>query len=218
VVDRGDSLRHALESIDAAPFAIYFESGAEFLSYFHQDLVGCLIINVSLPDMSGIELQRRLLERCCILPMIFAGSGSSVMQAVQVMRKGAIDFLDMPLRPADVSSIIREALERVEVIRHEHFELTEYADRYERLTPRECEVFHAVANGRSNREIAATLNVSQKTVETHRFRLMGKMGVRSLAELVRAALQLDSLRSGQFMMRLPRGGERSDAHSSPAAR
>lgn len=171
-----------------------FRSGQEFLQYFDRTLVGCLIVNIALPDMSGVELQNRLLAQYCTLPLIFVGTGSSVAEAVQVIRKGAIDFLDRPFQKQDLSAAVSAALKILEQDLNQNTELAEYAARFDQLTPREREVLDQVVSGKSNKSIADALGVSVKTVETHRLRLMSKVQVKSLAELVRAALRLQRFR------------------------
>jgi FixJ family two-component response regulator len=167
-----------------------FPSGRDFLEFYDRTLSGCLVVNAMLPDMTGLEMQDRLLSRYCTLPFIFVGRGSSVAQAVLAMRKGAIDFLDRPFQKHELSKAIHAALEIVEQRQSEHAELADLADRFEQLTAREREVMDAIVAGKSNRAVGENLAISEKTVETHRLRLMNKMRVKSLADLVRAALRL----------------------------
>jgi RNA polymerase sigma factor (sigma-70 family) len=175
-----------------------FSTGGEFLRFYDRQLVGCVVINISLPDMTGTELQERLLSQYCTLPLIFVGTGSSVTQAVRVMQKGAIDFLDRPFQKQDLFLALTSAMALLKQRQSEHAELADLAERFELLTPREREVLDAVVAGKSNRAVGEELAISEKTVETHRLRLMNKMRVKCLADLVRAELRLREFRDGQL--------------------
>jgi FixJ family two-component response regulator len=189
----GDEVKAAVKGLQVKQF----ESGGEFLRIYDRTLAGCLIVNITLPDMTGIELQDRLLSQYCALPFIFIGSGSSVAQAVKVMRKGAIDFLDRPFQRQDLATAIIAAMDSLDRHQNAHAELADLGARFEQLTSREREVLDAVVSGQSNRSVAEGLGISEKTVETHRLRLMNKMQVKSLASLVRATLRLREFQDGQ---------------------
>lgn len=193
VVDPDERMVHDVAlALDGAR-AIHFQRGGDFLRAYDRDLVGCVVINIALPDMTGIELQARLLEQFCTLPMVFVGRGSSVAQAVQVMRKGAVDFLDRPFERPDLAKALTSAVEFLGRRQKDHVEVSELSTRFDQLTIREREVLDAIVSGKSNRAIGEELGISQKTVETHRLRLMNKLHVKCLADLVRVTLRWQEL-------------------------
>jgi two-component system response regulator FixJ len=185
--DRGvrDSLCLLLKSVGLEGEA--YESAADFLAAYRPDRVSCLIADIRMPGMSGLELQRALSERHVAIPIIFITGHGDVPMAVGAMKGGAMDFLTKPFRDQELLDRVNSALGRARAdFEGQQQELAVRA-RYESLTPREAEVMQMVVQGCANKVIAMDLGVSQRTVELHRARVMQKMAARSLAELVRLA-------------------------------
>lgn len=185
-----DSLRMLLKTVDLD--ARTFESGDDFLESYDPDWNGCVLLDIRMPGTSGMEAQKLLLERDCTLPIIFITGHGDIPMAVEAMHLGAFDFIQKPFRDQDLLDRIYQAL-------NTHKQDSETADRkreiqecYNSLTPREKEVMRCVVRGSANKVIAMDLDVSQRTVEIHRARVMEKMRARSLAELVRMALIIEN--------------------------
>ena len=189
--DRGvrDSLGLLLQSVGIANRT--FESAAEFLESYDQDRVGCLIADIRMPGMSGLELQQQLNERHISIPIIFVTGHGDVPMAVSAMKAGAVDFLPKPFRDQELLDRVNSALAMARDGFAEQQQELEVRARYESLTPREAEVMAMVVKGCANKVIAMDLGVSQRTVELHRARVMQKMAARSLAELVRLSELLE---------------------------
>ena len=189
IVDDDDAMRAALFRLfKAAGFAVEaFASGAELLA--HGDLArpGVLLLDVLMPGMTGLELQEKLLERGPTQPIVFLTASHSVPMAVTAMQRGAVDFVEKPFENDDLVARVRRALRHVPQ-REEPPRRTEYERKRATLTPREREVMDLVVTGKTNKEIARVLDVSPRTVEVHRFRVMDKMEAPSLAALVGMAL------------------------------
>jgi len=164
-----------------------YESADAFLDHFEPDRIACLVADIRMPGMSGLDLQRVLNERDVRIPIIFITGHGDVPMAVTAMKAGAVDFLTKPFRDQDLLDRIETALGRAEAGFEEHQQLTDLKERLDSLTPRESEVMDLVVRGMANKVIAMDLGVSQRTVELHRARVMQKMGVRNLAALVRCA-------------------------------
>jgi len=188
--DRGvrDSLSLLLKSVGIENRS--FESAAEFLEGYEPDRIGCLVADIRMPGMSGLELQQELNRRQMALPLIFITGHGDVPMAVGAMKLGAMDFLTKPFRDQELLDRVDAALGRARAEFDRQQRTLEVRARYESLTPRETEVMAMVVKGSANKVIAMDLGVSQRTVELHRARVMQKMGVRSLAELVRLAESL----------------------------
>jgi two-component system response regulator TtrR len=177
-----DSLRWVIESngwkVEAHP------SAEAFLGSYTPDQLGCLIVDVRMPGMSGPELQKLLNERQCSLPIIFISAHGTVPTAVQAMQAGAVDFL---MKPFD-NNMLLERIEKCVLRAHQNIDKRIQADTTRellgKLTAREREALNLVVTGKSNKQIAAKLNISIKTVEAHRAKIMNKLQVKSLAELV----------------------------------
>jgi FixJ family two-component response regulator len=167
-----------------------FASAQEFLDAYHDDRPGCLVLDVRMPGMSGLELQERLNERRAILPIIFITGHGDVPMAVEALQAGALDFLQKPFRDQELLDRIAKALEKDTVNRRELIELRAIAERFADLTPRERKVMELVTQGKANKVIAGDLDISQRTVEIHRARVMEKTRASSLAHLVRMVLRL----------------------------
>lgn len=180
------SLRWLIESVGMRVET--FDSAHAFLDAYYPGRAGCLLLDVRMPVMSGLELQEYLGRREIRIPVIIITGHGDVAMAVKAMKAGAVDFIEKPFDDEHLLNSIRKALQYDEQHRALHARKAEIAARLAELTPREHEVMAMVTEGQSNKEIAAALNVSAKTVEVHRARVMDKMRADSLAELVRMAL------------------------------
>ena len=162
-----------------------FESGDEFLGKITEQRPGCLVLDIRMPGLGGLELQEELIKRGNTLPIIFITGHGDVPMAVEAMQKGAVDFIQKPFRDQELLDRVREALATDEERREEQQLHAKVNERLSRLTNREREVFDLVVTGKPNKVIAYELGVSQRTVEIHRARVMEKMQARSLADLVK---------------------------------
>ena len=200
VVDDDDGMRRALTLLittlgyDTASYAL----PSEFFARFRPDGMGCLVLDIRMPEMSGLEVQQELVRRGCMMPIIFITGHGDVPMAVQAMKAGAFEFIQKPFRDQDLLDKINEAL-RLDVENHK--DMARRADvlhRLETLTPRERQVMQLVVNGDANKVIAIDLGLSERTVEIHRAKVMEKMGAKSVAHLVKMHLMLeDSTAHGQ---------------------
>jgi len=190
VVDDDEAMRSSLKwLIESVGLRVEtFGSADEFLSCYYPGRAGCLLLDVRMPGMSGLDLQEYLTNRHIQLPVIIITGHGDVPLAVRAMKSGARDFIEKPFNDEALLDAIRHALALAAEQRSVQARQAEIATRLALLTPREHEVMEMVADGRSNKEIANTLGVSAKTVEAHRARVMEKMEARSLAELVRMVL------------------------------
>ncbi|HXQ64596.1 MAG TPA: response regulator FixJ [Steroidobacteraceae bacterium] len=193
VVDDDDavrtSLRLLLKSV-GLPVET-FGSAQEFLDAFDAERAGCLVLDIRMPGMSGLELQQRLNEIHAIIPIVFITGHGDVPMAVEAMQHGAVDFIQKPFRDQDLIDRINQALEKDRDNRAGLKERDAIRRRMQQLTPREREVLNLVTQGKANKVIAGDLNVSQRTVEIHRARVMEKMGASSLAYLVRMVIEAE---------------------------
>src|SRR5262249_21234708 len=167
-----------------------FSTAEEFLRSARLDAPGCLILDIMLPGLSGLELQRELARAQVSLPIIFITGHGDIPMSVQAMKAGAVIFLTKPLRNQDLLDAIREALTLDRAARGQRRELAGLRQQYALLTPRECEVFTLVAAGRLNKQIAEELGTSERTVKAHRSQVMKKLAAKSLADLVHMADKL----------------------------
>lgn len=192
VVDDDTAVRDALSLlIRSMGYDVQsFDNAPDFLDAY-VDGPGCLVLDVRMPQMSGLDLQAALIERHAILPIIFMTGHGDVPMAVQAMRGGAVDFLQKPLRDQDLLDRINEALRKDAENRELLTQRQETLKRLEQLTAREREVLDLVVAGKANKVIAYELDVSQRTVEIHRARVMEKMRATSLAHLVRMVVEVD---------------------------
>jgi FixJ family two-component response regulator len=164
-----------------------FASAREFLQHRGADVPGCLVLDVRLPGLSGLDLQHELAAAQIDLPIIFMTGYGDIPMTVQAMKAGAVEFLTKPFRDQDLLDAIQHALERDRVARAQRLELAELRGRFDALTPRERDVFGLVVTGLQNKQVAAALGTSAMTIKRHRAQVMHKMRVTSLAELVRIA-------------------------------
>lgn len=178
-----DSLKLLLESVDL--LCQTFASATDFLESHDPEQHSCLVADIRMPGMSGLDLQDELNRRSSTIPILFITGHGDVPMAVDAMKSGAIDFIQKPFRDQDLLDRIHEALARDEERREDNREISDIRARMAKLTARETEVMHRVVKGQANKVIALDLGVSQRTIEIHRARVMQKMGARSLAELVR---------------------------------
>ena len=187
VVDDEDSVRKALSRLlrSAEIEAVVFASAADFLAAHDSDAPGCLLLDVAMPDLNGLELQQALAARGSNLPIIFLSGHADVPISVEAMKHGATDFLTKPVQDEVLLIAVRAALEKDRADRIARAELADIAARLATLTRREREVLEHVVSGQLNKQIAGDLGTVEQTIKVHRARVMEKMKVQSLAELVR---------------------------------
>ncbi|MES9900741.1 MAG: response regulator [Sedimenticola sp.] len=190
VVDDDQAMRSSLKwLIETVGMKVeVFASADEFIRGYYPGRAGCLLLDVRMPGMSGLELQEYFIEQQIRIPIIIITGHGDVPMAVRAMKVGAVDFIEKPFNDELLLDSIRNALALDVEQRSQQSEQAEIATRLAHLTPREHEVMEMVTNGRANKEIAAELGVSAKTVEAHRARVMEKMEAASLADLVKMAI------------------------------
>jgi len=193
VVDDDSSIREAIESlVKLAGLRVEsFGSAQEFLRAERPDLPGCVVLDVELPGLSGLDLQRELATHGIKLPIIFITGYGDIPMSVRAMKAGATEFLTKPFRDQDLLDAIQQALERDRAARRHSREIAELRERFDALTSREREVMSLVVTGWLNKQIGFELGISEITVKIHRGRAMNKMGAQSLAELVRMTERLE---------------------------
>jgi len=191
IVDDDAAIRFAMQALMDSVNLNHeiFASADEFLAKVGDQRPGCLVLDIRMPGLGGLELQEELIKRQSTLPIIFITGHGDVPMAVEAMQKGAVDFIQKPFRDQELLDRIREALATDEERRESQKHHAEVSSRLERLTNREREVFDLVVTGKPNKVIAYELGVSQRTVEIHRARVMEKMQARSLADLVKMHME-----------------------------
>src|SRR5438477_12167170 len=189
VVDDDAAVRKAVSRLlrSAGIAVAVFASPKEFLGQYDPVVPGCLVLDIAMPGFNGLQLQTTLGEKCSILPIIFLTGHGDVSQSVQAMKHGAFDFLSKPVKDKDLLTAVRAAIERDAVARLEQAKLSEIRAGLKTLTPREREVLEHVVSGKLNKQIAGDLGITEATVKMHRARVMAKMKVQGVADLVRLA-------------------------------
>ena len=190
IVDDDQAIRSSLKwLIESVGLRVEtFPSADEFIRAYYPGRAGCLLLDVRMPGMSGLELQEHFARNQINIPIIIITGHGDVPMAVRAMKAGAVDFIEKPFNDELLLESIRNALAMDQRLREVQSQRAEIAARLAQLTPREHEVMEMVTEGRSNKEIATSLGVSAKTIEAHRARVMEKMQAGSLAELVRMVL------------------------------
>ena len=186
IIDDDEALRDSLVwLLESSGYRVQaLESAERFLARYDENLTGCLVLDVRMPGMSGLELFEELGRRRCTLPVIFITGHGDVPMAVSALKKGAVDFIEKPFTDRDMLGLIEQCLASERENRGKRRQEADTARRLAQLTQREREVLDLIILGKLNKQIADVLGISIKTVEVHRARVMEKMGAHSLAELV----------------------------------
>jgi FixJ family two-component response regulator len=187
VVDDDLSVREGLERLlHAAGWEVEtFPSAQQFLAHRKEDIPSCLVLDVGLPGLSGLDLQKRILEANREIPIVFITGHKDVPTSVRAMKAGAVEFLVKPFSEDDLLDAIRQAIKRDQSARYQNAQMQDLWRRYESLTPREREVMQRVVSGLLNKQVAAELGTSEITIKVHRGQVMQKMQANSLVDLVR---------------------------------
>lgn len=195
IVDDDEALRDSLTWLLEGEGHVVecFASAEAFLDALSDEQSGCLILDVRMPGMSGLELHERLMAQSNHLPIIFITGHGDVPMAVSALQRGACDFVQKPFNDADLLTRIQRALSMDSQLAAQRQRDDTLLHHARQLSPREYEVMHLVSDGKLNKQIADELNISMKTVEAHRARVMEKMGARTLADLVKVCLLLERL-------------------------
>ena len=194
IVDDDDALRDSLAwLLDSAGYASEsFASAEAFLGVYDEGMAGCLLLDVRMPGMSGLELYEELCSRHATLPVVFITGHGDVPMAVAALKRGAADFIEKPFNDEAMLRLVEQCLANEREHRSRRRQDAEVARRFDQLTQREREVLDLIIAGKLNKQIADVLGISIKTVEVHRARVMEKMRASSLAELVQNVLACDS--------------------------
>jgi FixJ family two-component response regulator len=195
IVDDDPSIREALMRLfgTVGLRAQAFKTAQEFLRTTRLDAPSCLVLDVRLPGLSGLDVQRELADTDPPIPIVFITAHGDIPMTVQALKAGAVEFLTKPFRDQQLLDAIQQAIDRDRTARHHRAELAELRQRYESLTPREREVMALVVTGLLNKQIAGKLGTSEATVKAHRAQLMQKMRAESVAQLVIVAERLSLL-------------------------
>ncbi|MGC2474091.1 MAG: response regulator [Candidatus Sulfotelmatobacter sp.] len=182
------ALKRLIQSVGLAVET--FTSARDFLQAKHAQVPSCVVLDVRLPDLSGLNLQEKLADAKIDLPIIFITGYGDIPMTVRAMKAGALEFLTKPLKDQELLDAIQRGIEQHRTRLNERAEITKLQTRYDSLTPRERQVFPLVAQGRLNKQIAAELGASEKTIKIHRGQVMLKMKADSVADIVRMAQKL----------------------------
>jgi RNA polymerase sigma factor (sigma-70 family) len=193
IVDDDASVREALKNLirSVGLHVELFGSATEFLETQRPDAPSCLVLDVRLPGISGLDLQRRLADANVHIPIIIITGHGDIPMSVRAMKAGAIEFLTKPFRDQDLLDAIQVALERNRTRRQREAEIAVFRERFESLSPRERDVVTKVVSGMLNKQIADEIGIAENTVKVHRSRAMEKMQAQSLADLVKMVERLD---------------------------
>jgi FixJ family two-component response regulator len=193
IVDDDEALRDSLAwMLEANGYTVAaHDSGETFLAAFRPDMTGCIVLDVRMPGMSGLELFEELGRRRCGLPVVFITGHGDVPMAVSALKNGAVDFIEKPFGERDMLRLVEQCLQLERETRDKRLLEADTARRMQQLTQREREVLDLIIIGKLNKQIADVLGISIKTVEVHRARVMEKMGAHSLAELVQHVVSLE---------------------------
>jgi len=192
IVDDDEAVRHSLQLLlkTVNIEAVCFASGDDFVAQFDTAMHGCIVLDIRMPGLSGLEVQKQLKAHGNTMPIVFITGHGDVPMAVEAMQEGAFDFVQKPFREQELMDRVSNALSRSEELQEDDTLRRDVAERHATLTPREKDVMACVVKGQANKVIAMDRDVSQRTVEIHRARVMEKMQAKSLAELVRMSLLL----------------------------
>jgi FixJ family two-component response regulator len=201
IVDDDRSFRTAIgRLLEASGFEVAdYESGSDLLGSQIGDGPGCILLDLQMPGLDGLQLQTQLAIKVPLLPIVFLTGHGSIESSVKAIKGGAEDFLEKPVAAATLLAAIDRALLRYETARAERERMVELRTHVEALTPREAQVFHLIVRGKRNKQIAHELGMAERTVKAHRQSIMEKLAVRSLAEAVSIAERLGLLAAGDDM-------------------
>jgi len=189
--DVRESMVILMESVGQA-FKEY-ESAHAFLQDYHGGMRGCLVADIRMPRMSGLELQEKLIDAGSLLPIIFITGHGDISLAVKAMRRGALDFIRKPFHEQNLLDRINEALDIEDGKRKAQMDKQQLVERFDSLSQRELEVLELVAQGKMSKVVADDLGISERTVEAHRSHIMHKLGIHTVAQLIRLKIQIEML-------------------------